>query len=105
MRHDRVLRITVASLASSACWSGIAIWLAGVGYSRPELRGGLLAAPFIGLAVGFSSARFAGLRLSGRIAFSLLSLYAAAALFGLGMGLFDLAFGNHDLSGNRAFGL
>jgi hypothetical protein len=99
MRNTKALRIIVASLLSSACWSGIAIWLAQRAYIGPELRGGLLVAPLIGIAAGYASLRFAEESVSMRVVFSLLSLYAAATLFGLGMGAFDLAFGNHDLSG------
>ena len=70
-------------------WAGVAIVvvmaLGGPGASLDRIgwayRGGVLAAPFIGIAVGFSSGVFHRSRLPGRAAVSIITLYGAAFLF------------------------
>jgi hypothetical protein len=92
-------RIIWLSLASGVVWAAIAIGLAG-----PWLRsiwGGVLLAPFIGIAAGLASAAFprdGGLR---RALFSLVSLYTAAVIFGVGCGVYDVLTGQHVADGWR----
>jgi hypothetical protein len=52
-------------------------------------RGGLYASPFIGLIIGLSFKRAGSFHVIGKVLFSLLSLYLAASLFGLAVGMYD----------------
>jgi len=65
--------------------------------------GGLIASPAIGCIIGFATLHWCRLRTPLRIAATLLSLYAAAVLFGLSVGLYDwLAL---DIPGRIAHGV
>jgi hypothetical protein len=61
--------------------------------------GGVAIAPLIGLCMGFASSRFPSTGAVRRALFSLASLYVAAALFGLGMGIYDLITGQNSGEG------
>lgn len=95
----KVARIIVLSVASSIVWAAIAMLL---GRSlSPVIWGGVILAPFIGLGAGFASALFPT---EGRVRkawFSLVSLYVAATIYGLGMGVYDLATGQNAGDGWR----
>jgi hypothetical protein len=62
------------------------------------LRGGVVAAPFIGIAVGLCWPLFRGAPFGGRIAISLVTLYLAAFLFMLAVELTALAAGTMQAS-------
>ena len=96
---SKVTRIILLSLASGAVWAGIATVLGEP--MHPIILGGVLLAPFIGLAAGLSSAIFPAEGRLGKALFSLVSLYTAAAIFGLGMGLYDLVTGQNSGDGWR----
>jgi len=51
--------------------------------------GGLIVSPAIGCLIGAATMRWSDLALPLRIGVALLSVYVAAALFGLGVGLYD----------------
>ena len=80
------------SLLSGIAWGGIA-FLLGRRVTGPEFWGGLYASPLIGVVVGLAFRRIYRLPRAGRIVMSLVLLYCASALFGLGMGLYALARG------------
>ena len=63
--------------------------------------GGVILAPFIGFAAGFASALFPAQGRIRKALFSLVSLYVAAAMFGLGMGVYDLVTGQNSGDGWR----
>jgi hypothetical protein len=84
--------------ASSRYWlisagSGVAWGLLGVVLARsafgPIVWGGLLAAPLIGLVAGLVARPLLPAPLLGLALLALLNLQLAAALFGLGIGLYD----------------
>ena len=84
-------RVVVASLASGVFWVLVLATLGG----RPLgwlTRGGAGLAPLIGLGAGWGS-RFFPTGRWRRALFSIVSLYAAAALFGVSVGAYDLATG------------
>jgi hypothetical protein len=91
--HRRNVMIRAA--ISGAIWAGIAILLmktVGGRFDSVEriawgLRGGLAAAPVIGIAAGLFSPRFRDASLTGRILIALLTLYGAAFLFMLAAGI------------------
>ncbi|HEY0873149.1 MAG TPA: hypothetical protein VGD94_06725 [Vicinamibacterales bacterium] len=97
--HERGVLIRAA--ISGAVWAGIAILLtmtAGGRFDSVEriawgLRGGLAAAPVIGLTVGLFSRRFEAAGLPGRIVIALATLYGAAFLFLLAAGVAGFAAG------------
>ena len=81
--------------ALSGCvWAGIA-WLIGSGFGW-SLWGGALASPLIGLLVGLIHLPAYEYSTWKGVWISLLTLYLAAALFGLAMSLFDLAYSSPD---------
>jgi hypothetical protein len=84
-------RVVTLSIASGFGWSLIAFLLGDPAFGV-VIWGGIAVAPFIAVAMGFASSLFpsTGIR---RAAFSLLALCIAAALFGLGVGTFDLLMG------------
>lgn len=96
-------RLDLFSLASGCVWGGIAYLLGG-----PLDRlvwGGIIVSPLIGLAVGraatwlrpSSNPAKLGSKLGsklGRAFVSLAGLYIAASLFGLAVGMYDLATGD-----------
>ncbi len=51
--------------------------------------GGLIASPVIGCAIGAATKRWLRLSVLLRVVVALVSVYVAAALFGLGVGLYD----------------
>jgi hypothetical protein len=51
--------------------------------------GGLIAPPVIGCMIGAATKRWPRLSRPSRIVVALISVYVAAALFGLGVGLYD----------------
>jgi hypothetical protein len=77
------------SAISGIIWAGIAIVvvmvLGGPGASLDRIawayRGGVLAAPFIGIAVGFSSGMFRRAGFAGRASVAIITLYVATFLF------------------------
>ena len=81
------------ALISGCVWAVIAFVL-GYGSFERLILGGLLASPLIGLAVGGIAARFKPNSTVRRAVLSLLDLYLAAGLFGLGVGVFDAATGH-----------
>jgi hypothetical protein len=97
--HPR--NVMIRSAISGAIWSGIAILLmmaAGgrfdeVGRIAWGLRGGIVAAPFIGIAVGACWRAFRDSGLGRQIVISLATLYIAAFLFMLAAGLTAFAAG------------
>ncbi len=73
----------------SGCeWAGIA-YLIGRHSMMPFILGGIVASPFIGLLAGLVYRRACNSSLANRVFFSLLTLYLAAALFGLASGITD----------------
>ena len=92
-------RVIVASMASGLLWAAIAMVL--LRPMSPETWGGVIAAPFIGLGAGVASALFPTEGRVRRALFSLVSLYVAVAMFGLGIGIFDLVAGQNIGDGWR----
>ena len=91
--------IIALSVASGVFWAAVAVVL-----GRPMGRltwGGVILAPFIGLGAGFASAWFPSESRVRRAVFSLASLYLATAVFGLGMGVYDLLTGQNSGTGWR----
>lgn len=75
--------------ATCGCvWALIANVLA-----RGMVWGGMLASPFIGILAGLLVERLHGLSPARRVLVSLASLYLAACLFGVAVGVFDLLTG------------
>jgi hypothetical protein len=78
------------SVLSGVAWGAIAYVLGRP--SIPDLIGpAVLTSPVIGLVIGIAFRWIHRLSWKGRIVVSLISLYAAAGLFGLAVGLADLA--------------
>jgi len=81
--------VVIRSAISGTIWAGIAILMmkiAGgrfdsVGHIAWGLRGGVVAAPFIGIAVGLCWRAFRDSGLGWRIVISVVTLYIAAFLF------------------------
>lgn len=87
------LRRTVLISAGSGCaWGAIAYLLAGRNVGK-GIWGGVLASPFIGMLVGLTAARLRKPTGSWRAFVSLVGLYGATCLFGLAVGVGDLATG------------
>jgi len=81
-------RIIVLSAVSGVFWGVVAMVL-----GRPLERliwGGVVLAPLIGLGAGFASALFPSEGRIRKAMFSIVSLYTTAAIFGLGVGVYDL---------------
>jgi hypothetical protein len=84
------LAYLVLSVVSGAVWGAIGYLLGRPAF--PALIGpAVLASPLIGLVVGICFRWIHRLSRSGKLFVSLVSLYAAAALFGLALGFADLA--------------
>jgi hypothetical protein len=76
------------ALLAGAIWGAIGLALAGQVLGAP-VWGGVLAAPAIGLGVAIAFRGFRGRPPAARIALSLVSLYLAAGLFALVVGVAD----------------
>jgi hypothetical protein len=93
--------VLLRSAISGTMWAGIAILMLMIAGGRFDsvgrlgwaLRGGIVAAPFIGIAVGLCWPLFRGARFGGRIVISLVTLYLAAFLFMLAVELTAFAAG------------
>ena len=81
-------RYALLSCISGAVWGCIAGVLAFDAIPR-AVWGGLIASPAIGLLIGLATRPWVRLPAPLRVAAALLSLYAAAALFGLAIGVYD----------------
>jgi hypothetical protein len=77
------------SLLSGALWGGLA-YVLGAAYMEKIIWGGVFASPLIGLVVGLLFRWTLGLGRWARVLGALLSLYFAATLFGLAVGLYDI---------------
>lgn len=97
-RAARRTRLLELSLVSGVVWGLIGLAL-GWTHLPAIVWGGVLAAPLIGLCVGLAVPGFERWSGWGRALHALLALYVAAALFGLGVGLWDLL--ARDISGRR----
>lgn len=90
LRSRSIIYHLLASL-SGLGW-GLLVWLVifeGIG---PHLVGGVIISPIIGFGIGMATRRWYRLNLLLRIALALVSLYAAAVLFGLAVGVHDWLF-------------
>jgi hypothetical protein len=85
-------RYVLLSLGSGAIW-GLIGYVLGASAFRSAIWGAVLVSPAIGVVVGLSFRWIHGLSPAARGFASLLSLYVAATLFGLAVGLSDLARG------------
>jgi hypothetical protein len=77
--------------ASGCVWALIAYVLAGA--EGGIIWGGMVASPVIGVLVGLLVQRLQGLSTGSRAVVSLANLYLAACLFGVAVGVYDLATG------------
>jgi hypothetical protein len=82
------MRYYCLSLLSGCAWAGIAFLLASGAFGE-IVTGGLVAAPLIGLVVGFLYRPAYRLPKPAQALGALLTLYLAVALFGLAVGAFD----------------
>ena len=76
-------------------WAAIAYLIGRAAVGR-IIWGGILASPLIGLSIGWASRRFSGLWERRPVIISLASLYIAAGMFGLAVGLFDAFTGDRQ---------
>jgi hypothetical protein len=81
------------SFLSGCAWAAIALLLS-FGAFGWLIVGGIIAAPFIGLFIGFLYRPAYRLPKVAQFFAALLTLYAAAALFGLAIGTFDALWRN-----------
>jgi hypothetical protein len=79
------------SFVSGAVWAVIAWALWPPRHSAPSVWGAMLASPVIGLIIGLGFWWIHDLPKAARIFVSLVSLYASAVLFGIAVGMTDLA--------------
>jgi hypothetical protein len=94
--------LIIRSACSGVIWAAIAILLMTIAGSRVDsvgsigwrLHGGIVVAPFIGIAVGCCSGIFRHAGFGGRVAVAVVTLYVAAFLFMLGAGLTAFAAGD-----------
>ena len=94
------LKRTFLSAVSGGAWGAIAYLLAGRMVGK-GIWGGVLVSPAIGILVGLTAARLRNLPAGGRVFVSLVGLYAATLLFGLAVGLGDLATGVNSSEGSQ----
>ena len=87
-----VPRFHLASAVSGVCW-GLIAYALGRGALGSLVWGGVVVSPLIGVLVGLSLRRLAPGTTRGRLAVSLVDLYAAVAVFGAAVGVFDLVTG------------
>jgi hypothetical protein len=106
--HQR--NVMMRAAMSGAIWAGIAILMMAavdrfesVGRIAWGLRGGIVAAPLIGIAVALCWPLFRDAGFVGRVAISLVTLYGAAFLFMLAAGLTPFATGGGRASLSRVF--
>ncbi len=85
-------RTVLLSIVSGCAWGTLA-YVLGRGAMGGIIWGGVIASPVIGLLVGLIAGRIRPRSALGRVFLSLAGLYGAAILFGLAVGLFDLATG------------
>jgi len=76
------------SCLSGVVWGLIAVAI-GFGAFPRAIWGGLIASPLIGLFIGAITLRWFRLPVYLRVAATLVSLYVAASLFGLAVGVYD----------------
>jgi len=81
-------KYTILSCVSGVVWGCFASVIAFDAVPR-TIWGGLVMSPVIGLLIGMAMKHWSQLATSLRITATLLSLYVAAALFGLAVGIFD----------------
>ena len=81
-------RRLVGSAISGIVW-GCIVTVIAFDTAPRAIWGGLIASPAIGCVIGTTTRRWDGLPAPLRSAIALGSLYLAAALFGLGVGLYD----------------
>lgn len=88
--HDRrsLRRCVVVSAISGCIWAGIAYLLASQ-WMGTTIVGGLLASPLIGIGVGLIYRPAYYKSPLARVGVSLVTLYFAAALFGMAVGIYD----------------
>src|SRR2546426_424994 len=89
-------RAILLSVASSMVWALFAYELVGTTAREKAIWGGVLASPLIGVILGLSIGRLRLRSRIGRAFLSLLGLYAATFLFGLAVGICDLATGQNS---------
>jgi hypothetical protein len=82
------VRYCVLSVLSGCFWAAIAYWLGG-NFMSPMIWGGIIASPFIGLAIGLAYQRVCDRPLWVKFGISLTTLYAAVAMFGFACGVWD----------------
>ncbi len=78
----------ILSALSGVAWGGLVALIAADAFPG-ILGGGLLASPAIGVAVGAATTQWCRLPAALRVVAALVSLYAAGAMFGLAVGLYD----------------
>ena len=91
MKLKRYYRL---SMLSGCVWGVIALCLSLGGFGW-LIIGGIAAAPLIGLSVGYIYRPAYGFPKSVKVLASLITLYLAAALFGLSVGIFDIFWGDN----------
>lgn len=89
--------------ASGGVWAAIAYVIGHQPLPRGIIWGGIVVSPLIGLAVGAVYRPAYRSSATARVAMSLLTLYVAAALFGLAVGVFDAGQGVYG-AGTRSSG-
>jgi len=82
------MRYLLFSALSGVAWGFIAFVL-GYAWFPGIIWGGVIVSPFIGLLMGLASFRIVRLSLSLRVVSVLVTLYLAASLFGLAVGIHD----------------
>ena len=87
----------IVSAISGLVWAGVA-WFLGRRALGPLIWGGVALSPLIGIAAGLASRVFPTGYVR-RVLFSLASLYLAASVFGLGVGVYDLQTGANSGDG------
>lgn len=95
----KVHRVILISVVSGIFWAALAAVLGKP--MAPIMWGGLVLAPLIGLGAGFASVFWPSASPILRGVLSLVTLYCAAATFGLGMAVYDLVAGPNPGDGPR----
>lgn len=76
------------SVVSGIVWGCLVTVIAWDAFPR-AIWGGLIVSPAIGCIIWAATTRWCRLPISLRVVVALMSMYAAGALFGLGVGLYD----------------